>query len=134
MATLGAESFLCTEMADVAKLVRGQVKAEEVKLAVEALNEVSESYTDLAQALKDTADTARTTKQLWRSKNKPWLIKVGLALIAFPDPTISDLVGAAFVAAGTVQMGIKRQTLYAEDVFRTFQGTMRELRNHKETV
>jgi hypothetical protein len=121
-------------MPDVAKLVRGRVKADEVKLVVGAVNEMSESYTDLAQALKGTADTARTAKQLWRSKNRPWLIKVGLALIAFPDPTISDVVGAAFVAAGTVQMGIKRQTLYAEDVFRTFQGTMRKLRSHKETV
>jgi hypothetical protein len=110
------------------------MKTDEIKTVVNALNELSESYTDLAQTMKETAKEAKTTKQLWRTKNKSMLIKVGLALIAFPDPTISDVVGAALVAAGTVQMGIKRQTVYVEDVFKTFQDTMKELRNKKQSI
>jgi hypothetical protein len=110
------------------------MKSDEIKALAELVNELSESYADLAQALKGTARTAKATKQLWRSRNSPVLIKIGLALIAFPDPTISDIVGAAFVAAGTIQAGIRRRTLYVEDVFKTFGNTFKELRNMKESI
>jgi len=110
------------------------MKADEAKMMAEALNELSESYVDLAHALNGTAGTARATKRLWREGKRSWLIKVGLALIAFPDPTISDVVGSALVAAGVVQEGIRRRTLHVDDVYKTFQGTMKELRTAKESV
>jgi hypothetical protein len=110
------------------------VKREEIKTVVDAASELSESYADLAQALKATANEAETTKQLWRAKNKSVLIKVGLALIAFPDPTISDVIGGLLVAAGTVQAGIRHRTIYVEDVYKTFQDTFRNIRNVKNNV
>ena len=110
------------------------MKTDEIKALTESVNELNESYTDLAQALKATARTAETIKKLWRSKNSPILIKIGLALIAFPDPTITDIVGGALVAVGTVQAGIRRRTLYVEDVFKTFGNTFKELRSMKESV
>ncbi len=103
------------------------MKAEELESLADAINELSESYADLTQALKETAKEAKTTKQLWRNGKRSWLIKVGLALIAFPDPTISDIVGSLMVAAGLVQEGIKRRTLHVEDVYKTFQGTFKEV-------
>jgi hypothetical protein len=110
------------------------MKTDEIKALTESVNELNESCVDLAQALKATARTAEATKKLWRSKNSPILIKIGLALIAFPDPTITDIVGGALVAAGTVQAGIRRRTLYVEDVFKTFGNTFKELRSIKESV
>ncbi|MDH7563995.1 MAG: hypothetical protein QHH24_03810 [Candidatus Bathyarchaeota archaeon] len=110
------------------------MKTEEVKDMIDAANEISESYAELAQALKGTAREAETARKLWRKGKKPWLIKVGLALIAFPDPTISDILGTAMVAAGVVQEGIKRQTLHVDDVYTTFQKTMKSLRVTKEHV
>jgi len=106
---------------------------EEMKTLVDAVNELSESYADVAQALKGTAREVKTTKKLWRNSHKSWLIKVGLALIAFPDPTISDVIGSLMVAAGVVQEGVKRQTLHVEDVYKTFHKTFREVRNTKES-
>jgi hypothetical protein len=38
------------------------------------------------------------------------------------------------VAAGMVQEGIRRRTLHVDDVYKTFQNTMRELRSAKEQV
>jgi hypothetical protein len=48
-------------------------------------------------------------------------------LIAFPDPTISDIVGSLMVAAGLIQEGIERRTLRVEDVYKTFHGMFREV-------
>jgi len=110
------------------------MKTDEIKTVTTSVKELSTCYTDLAQTLKGTTNSARTTKQLWRSKNKPTLIKIGLALIAFPDPTISDIVGTALVVAGTVQARIRRQTLYADDVYKTFQNTFKDLQSFKRNI
>jgi hypothetical protein len=71
---------------------------------------------------------------LWRKGNNSILIKLGLALIAFPDPTISDIIGTVLVAAGTVQMGIRRRTVYVEDVYKTFHGTLKDMWTIKRSV
>jgi hypothetical protein len=84
--------------------------------------------------MKDTTKEAKTTKQLWRKGKHPILIKLGLALIAFPDPTISDIVGVALVAAGTVQMGIRRHTIYVEDVYETFHDTLKNMWAVKHSI
>ncbi len=76
---------------------------------------------------KGTIKEARTTNKLWSKGNKSTLIKLGLALIAFPDPTISDIIGTALVAAGTVQIAIRHRTLYVEDVYKKFRDTFKEL-------
>lgn len=110
------------------------MKNEEAKTIATAANELGESYADLIQAMKETAREARATKKLWRSGNNSMLIKLGLALIAFPDPTISDVVGSLLVAAGTVQAGIRRRSLYVDDVFKTFQNTLKEIRDIKHDV
>jgi hypothetical protein len=110
------------------------MKTDEIKAVVNAVNELSESYADLAQSMRATTCNVRTAKQLWRSGRKSVLIKVGLALIAFPDPTISDIVGSALVAAGVVQEGIRRRTLHVDDVYKTFQNTLRQIRTSKDAV
>jgi hypothetical protein len=111
-----------------------RVKTEEAKNIVKVANELSESYTDLAQALKGTAKESRTSKQLWRNGNNPILIKAGLALIVFPEPIVSDVLGTFLIAAGTVQQGIRRRSIYVDNVYKTFQETMKEIKNIKENL
>ena len=48
-------------------------------------------------------------------------------MIAFPDPTISDIVGSALVAAGLIQMKMKHSALHVEDVYKTFPQVLKEL-------
>ena len=103
------------------------MKTEEMKTVVNALNELNESYVDLIQAMTDTTKEVKATKKLWRKESNSMLIKLGLALIAFPDPTISDIIGAALVASGTVQMGLRRRTLYVEDVYKKFHNTFKDV-------
>src|SRR3989304_8496797 len=84
------------------------MKTEETKAATKALNELNESCSDLCGALKGTARDIEAAKKLWRAGNKSRLIKIGAALIMFPEPTsISDWVGACFVAAGAGSKGIQ---------------------------
>ncbi len=97
-------------------------------------NEMSESYTDFLRILKETVEEVRTTKKLWKNGNKPWLIKLGLALIVFPEPLISDILGSLLIAAGTIQEGLCRRAMRVEDISETFQRIMRDLREVNEKV
>ncbi|MGQ9530263.1 MAG: hypothetical protein ACUVTC_02375 [Candidatus Bathycorpusculaceae bacterium] len=110
------------------------MKTEDVKALTDSLKELNESYEELLQAMKETAKEAKAAKNLWRKGKSSKLIKVGLALIAFPDPTISDILGSALVAAGIVQEGIRRRTIYIEDVYKTFQNTLKEVWNTRESL
>ena len=110
------------------------MKNEEIKTLADALRELKESYTDVVQTMRETTKEVKATKQLWRKGNNSILIKLGLALIAFPDPTISDIIGTALVAAGTVQMGIRRRTIYVEDVYKTFHGTLKDMWTIKHSL
>jgi hypothetical protein len=110
------------------------VKVEERKVRITSLNELSRDYADVGQVIKRTATESAGARQLWRQRRKPILIKAGLALIAFPDPTITDIVGSALVVAGLVQEGIRRRTLYVEDVQKTFLRTMKEIRGARDPI
>ena len=103
------------------------MKTKDAKTIASGVNVMNEGFVDAAVAIKATASTVEGTKKLWRNGKHSWLIKAGVALIAFPDPTISDVVGTAFVAAGLVQEGVRRRSLHAEDVAKTFHRTMQEL-------
>jgi hypothetical protein len=110
------------------------LKLEEAKAIANALNELNESYADFLQSLNGTIREVKASKKLWNGGNKPWLIKLGLALIVFPEPVLSDILGSLLIAAGTVQEGIRRRALHVEDIPKTFQNVMRELRASEERV
>jgi len=110
------------------------MKNDEIKTLADTLKELNENYIEVIQTMKETTKEVKATKQLWRKENKSILIKLGLALIAFPDPTISDIIGTVLVAAGTVQMGIRRRTIYVEDVYKTFHSTLKDLWTIKRNV
>jgi len=104
------------------------MKPEQIKDTTKALSELSESYTDLFCALKDTTRTAEVTKNLWREGRKSRLIKIGVSLVVFPEPTpISETVGACFIAAGAIQKGIQSRSIFLEDITKTFKKTFKEV-------
>ena len=104
------------------------MNTEQVKNATKALKELNESYIDIIGAVKDTANVAKDTKKLWREGHKSKLIKIGISLIIFPEPTpISEIIGACFVAAGTVQKGIQNRAIYIEDITKAFKSTLKDV-------
>lgn len=110
------------------------MKPDEAKALATALNELNESYADFIHSLSGTIREVKTSKKLWNNGEKPWLIKLGLALIVFPEPVLSDVLGSLLIAAGTVQEGIRRRALHVEDIPKTFQNVMKELRALEEYV
>jgi hypothetical protein len=93
---------------------------------------MTQDQLEFASLLKSATRTAGATKKLWKGQNKPWLIRTGIALIIMPDPLVTSLVGTAFLAAGAVQEGIKRQAVYLDDLPKAFQSAMKDLRNTKD--
>ena len=104
------------------------MKPRQIKNITEALKELNESYIDVFNTMKSTAKTAETTKKLWREGNKSRLIKIGVSLVVFPEPTpISETLGACFIAAGAVQKGIQNRSIYLEDITKTFKNTFKDV-------
>jgi hypothetical protein len=104
------------------------MKQEQARTTAKALNELSESYIDLIGTVKGTASTAETAKKLWREGNKSRLMKIGVALVFFPEPTpISETVGACFIVAGAVKKGIQNRAIYLEDITKTFKNTLKDV-------
>jgi len=111
------------------------MKTEEMKAATKALNELNESYSDLFGALKGTARDVKAAKKLWRAGNDSRLIKIGVALIVFPEPTpISETIGSCFVAAGVVQKGIRNRAIFLEDIAKTFKNTLKDVWAVKDSL
>jgi len=104
------------------------MKVEETKAAIEAVAEATKERNELAIAIKNNGQVASDIKKVFREGNKSKLIKLGTALIVFPEPTtVSALVGAGLVVAGTVQKGIRNRAGFAEDIGRDLKKTIKEL-------
>jgi hypothetical protein len=108
---------------------------ERLKDTRKALNELNESYIDLLRAAKATGQNAHDAKQLWRAGYKSRLIKIGIALVVFPEPTpVSEIVGGCFIAAGAAQKAVRNRALFVEDVNKTFKTTMKDIAAIKQNI
>lgn len=104
------------------------MEAEKIKTATKALSELSQTKKECYSIIKASYQDANCSKKLWKEKNKSGLIKLGVALIAFPEPTpISEIVGSGMVAAGLVQNQIKNHGVYMEDLAKSFRKSMKEV-------
>jgi len=110
------------------------VKPEELKNLSVALRELGLSYEETLDAMKGVTKDSHFVGRLWRDGEKARLVKIGLALIAFPDPTVTDIIGTVLVSAGIIQAKIKRSTLHIEDVYKTFPKLIRELQVSKREL
>jgi len=107
------------------------MNSEELKALTEALHELSLSSKETATAMRGFTNELRYAQRLWRKGGSSRLIQIGLVLIAFPDPTITDILGSALVAAGILQLKMKRSALHVEDVYKTFPKVIKELTTSK---
>ena len=110
---------------------KNTLKTKELKSYADALQETASDYVKTANVMHSSmsgvARELRSTHNLSRKNTTSILIKAGLAMIAFPDPTISDVIGAGLVAAGLIHTKIKRSALHVEDVYKTFPQVIKEL-------
>jgi len=113
------------------------VKPKELRDLADALQESASHRTETARimhvSMGELTRELQSTQKLWRKGGNSVLIKVGLALIAFPDPTITDIIGSALVAAGLIQTKVKHSALHIEDVYKTFPMVIKELGSIKQS-
>jgi len=114
------------------------VKPKELKDLTDTLQKSTLNRAETAHimhaSMRELSRELQSTQKLWRKGNNPVLIKAGLALIAFPDPTISDIVGSALIAAGLIHMKMKNSTLHMEDVYKTFPQVIKELGSLRQSL
>jgi len=104
------------------------LKLEDAKTAIKALSEVTEGQKESYGIISDVGKHAEDTKKLFREGNQSKLIKLGVALIVFPEPTpISEIVGGSMVAAGAIKKGIQNRAAFAEDIGKDFKKALRDL-------
>ncbi len=89
---------------------------------------------DAIQSIEAAANSVTSVNKLHKSRNKNLLIRAGMALIVFPEPIISDALGTALLAAGAIQEGIKRQSIYLDDLPKAFKSAVRELKTSKDLI
>lgn len=113
-----------------------QIKVKEFSDLTASIKQVTkdhmEMHADATHSMKAAANNAGSVNKLYKSGNKSFLIKAGLALIVFPEPIVSDLLGTSLLAAGAIQQGIKHQSIYLDDLPKAFKSAMRDLKKSKD--
>jgi hypothetical protein len=111
---------------------------KEINNLTKAVHEVTknhlEMHADATHSIKTGANSAGSVNNLYKSGSKNFLIKAGMALIVFPEPIVSDVLGTTLLAAGAIQEGIKRQSIYLDDMPKAFKSAMKELKASKDLI
>ncbi len=109
------------------------IKPSELKDIIAAFRKLKRSYEESGKALSGLTDTTKHLKSLIGEPNTnakgSRLITAGVALIALPDPTITDLIGATLVAAGLLKNRMRPLTV--TDTCREFRESIRMIENMK---
>lgn len=107
-----------------------------MKTVIASFRELGLSYKEFCDTLKNAGNDVRPLKRLvgnpFKESIDSWLIKAGVTLIAFPDPTISDLIGATMVAAGLIKRGTRQLTM--ADVYVEFTDTVKSLEKIRQEI
>jgi hypothetical protein len=106
------------------------LKLKGMKEIAASIKEQSVSYQEFGKITRQCSYETNRLKPLIgkpaeAKPRDPWLIKAGIALIAFPDPTVSDLVGCMMIAAGLLKSRTKKYT--AVNTCIEFKETMKTL-------
>lgn len=111
------------------------MEPRELKTKVTVLQELGLSYEETLEVMKGVVKDLRSTKRLWRDGDKSRLVKIGLTLIAFPEPTpVSETVGAFILSVGLVQNKMKQSALHIEDIYKTFRDVNRNLLRIRQEI
>jgi len=114
---------------------REQEELRKLKIAKKSIEELNLSYTETLGNIKEFSENLSSLKSLWKTGNKSKLVKLGLSLIVFPEPTpVTEIVGATLLSAGLIQQKIRNSGLHIEDIQKTFQEVFKNLNYLREDL
>ncbi|MGB9727433.1 MAG: hypothetical protein ACPLZF_03400 [Nitrososphaeria archaeon] len=99
------------------------MRKAQAKNITKVIKEYNELYSTINSA-KETINSKEVNKHVNKITRKGKsnlgnkITSIGIALIAFPDPTISDIIGSALVLSG--QYIQRRSAVGIEDVYKEF--------------
>jgi hypothetical protein len=107
------------------------LKIKDMKEIAASIKKQNMSYQEFGKIMKQCSEETKRLKPLIGKPGdarpeSSTLIKAGIALIAFPDPTVTDMVGCAMIAAGLLKRRMKKYT--AVNAYVEFKETMKALR------
>lgn len=106
-----------------------------LKVLRDSVKELSLSYAETLEDFKDFSECLKSTKSLWKAYDKSRFLKIGLALIAFPEPTpFSEMIGASILSVGLIQQKMRNNSLHIEDVYKTFHDVFKNLKEIRESL
>lgn len=111
-----------------------QMDTKELKALTKSLQDLAKTRADTASTINSVKTDLISTRTLSKGESKPWLIRTGAALMVMPDPLVTSVIGAGFIAAGAVQEGIKRQGSYLDDMPKALGSAMKTLKDSKDPV
>lgn len=109
----------------------------QAKNIAKVAKEYNELYSTINSA-KDSIDCKEVNKHVNKITKKGKsnfgnkITSLGIALIAFPDPTISDIIGSALVLSG--QYIQRRSPIGIEDVYKEFNNIGLELKRQQNNL
>ena len=108
---------------------------EKLKTLRDSVKELSLSYAETLEDFKGFSECLKLTKNLWKEHDKSKLVKIGLTLIAFPEPTpITEIAGASILSIGLVKQKMINNSLHIEDIYKTFQNVFKNLREIQQNL
>jgi len=107
---------------------------KELKALTKSLQDLSKTRAETASSINSVKSDLITTRNLSKGENKPWLIRSGAALMVMPDPLVTCVIGAAFIAAGSVQAGVKRQSVYVDDLPKALGSAFKTIKSTKDDI
>jgi len=127
---------LCRKLDDRGYCTVTLVSSSQSKELANTLRESTMSYKEFSNMLSGVVNTVKPLKRLIGEPNveakSSRLIAAGMALIAFPDPTITDLIGTTLVAAGLMKNRMQRTTVAY--VYREFQKVTMKLKDLRQKL
>ena len=118
--------------------MKPDTKTDEAKRLAATLRERAAHSQDYVKILNGTVGTVKPLKSIVGENSAEAnakdskLIAAGIALIAFPDPTITDAIGTGMVAAGLIRRKMRRVT--AADAQDELQRIAKEIANLKKEI
>lgn len=105
------------------------MRREDLQSLILAARELGLAWRETDTLMRGTFVEARRVKGLWRrgSTRSP-LIALGVALIAFPEPIVSDIVGWTLIISGLIGSRVRPPPIYVEDVVEKASDLLSELR------
>jgi hypothetical protein len=88
-----------------------------------------------AEAIKELADAVNAGVSPFTSRDRLYskLMKLGIALVAFPDP-LTDVAGSTLIAAALIRSKVLKRELKVREVPLAFMNTYRELARIREEL